>query len=129
MNQSFININNNQVELPNGSYAERNAKSILLAGHVYNSIENREEPIKCQLNASEEDKKLILDELENAECCLFPSIKMMGELISAVDREELEDSALNYAGHLVSTLTELLYSVQNTKKLVKYSVENSEELS
>ena len=42
MNEPFITINDKKVELEKGDYAKRNAELILLAGHVFHSLENRE---------------------------------------------------------------------------------------
>ncbi len=129
MNKSYITINNNKVQLPSGSYAEHNAETILFAGHVYHSIENREEGSReWRLNVNEDAHQKIINELERAECWLFPAIKTMGELIASAECEELEERTLQNAGHLISSLTEFLYSVQETKKLVKFSNEDSKEL-
>ncbi len=128
MNEPYITINNNKVELRKGGYTEKNSDLILLAGHVFHSLENHGEFLKIKLNTSEEDRKTILFELDNAEGWLFSAIKSMGELISSADRDILEDRTLSNVGYLVSTLTYLLKSVGDTRKLVtRCAVEDQEE--
>ena len=53
----------------------------------------------------------------------------MGELVSAADTEQLEDDTLSYEGYLVSTFTEFLRSVQETKKQVTHSELDRAEVS
>ena len=52
----------------------------------------------------------------------------MGELVSATDTERLDDETLPNTGYLVSTLTKFLRSVQETKKQVKLSELDREEV-
>jgi len=118
MSKSFITINNNKVDISQVDYADTNANAILLSGHILHLLNTNNSFAERKLNINNEDHEIILRELENAECWLLPSIKVMGELISAADKDQLEDSSLNYAGYLISGLTRLLSSVQHTRKLV-----------
>ena len=129
MNEPFITINDKKVELPRGVYTEMNADLILLAGHIFHSLEIPGEFLKRKLNASEEDRKTILFELENAEDWLFSAIKTIGELISSADRDIFEDRTLSHVGYLVSTLTYLLESVGNTRKIVTHCTVEDQEAS
>ena len=127
MNEPFITINDKKIEFGKGGYTKRNAELILLAGHVFHSLESRSEFLKGKLNISEEDRKTVLRELENAECWLFPAITALGELIAAANIDLLEDDTLINTGLLVSSLTELLYSAQRTRKLVTYCSTKDQE--
>jgi hypothetical protein len=118
MSESFITINNNKVELPNGTFTARNAQYILLSGHILHSIKTCEQTQERILSINEEDRKNIVFDLRNLEGWLFSAVNVMGELISAADSDEFEDHTLNNAGYLISALTELLQSVQHTRKEV-----------
>ncbi len=118
----FVTINDKKIEIPSRSFTAGNASALLFAGHVFHSCE------KHKLSVTEEDRNVIIEQLDAAEGWLFPAINGMGEMISALDKDQLEDTSLNNTGYLISTLTELLQSVQQARRLVSVCLPEGQEV-
>lgn len=109
-----ITINGNEIEAPKGEYSRRNAESLLLAGYLRNILTTCETPAKLDL--SPEDRKIIEARLSEVEQFIFPALSSLGDIIAAADMEEVDKLSMTNGGYLISTLTELLYLVQQTRK-------------
>jgi len=128
MDDYCININNKKIRLPrSGNFSARISEGILFTGIISGSITYSTETNKHNLKASEKDCKKIIDDLTQSTEWIFPAIRSIGELLSAVDREELDDSTLANTGYLISALTNLLNSTLHTIKRVEYSLEDNKE--
>lgn len=119
---NVITINGNKIEAPTGEYSSRNAKSLLLAGHLRNILDACETPAKLDL--SPEDRKTIEERLSDVECWIFTTLSALGDIIAAVDQEEVDQMSMTYGGYLVSMLTELLCLTQKTRKAFDNNIQS-----
>jgi len=123
-----ITINGKKITIPQPTYNQQNANSILFAGYIHQTIDAHEIGIS-NIDIKQQDQDEVFSQLELAESFLFLGINAMGEIISATDADELEDKTLSNVGYLLSTITSLLQEIKHTRNMLTHSLEQKKDLS
>jgi len=125
MSENII-INDKVIAIPSVSYTARNANSILLSGYILHTLDIHNIKGKADIRINPEHKKETLDQLQQAESSLFLGIHAIGDIVSAADYDRLEDKALANVGYLLSTVTNLLQEIQETRNQLIHSFDKEE---
>ncbi len=109
-----ITINNQEIEMPDGAFCERNAQSLLFAGYLMHAL--GKDGRFDELGLSKDELELINMRLDDVECWLVPALKGMGDAVSSIDPQEIELESMRHVGYLISSLVELLGKVQKVRR-------------